>query len=96
MSCAGNPMTIRPSVFVYKIAKLDDQENTITLNFMLSITWRDTRISMESNDPNESEVYYELNELDQSLVYNPTLVIGGTKTITRTSKYGATDKDYYW
>ena len=96
MSNVGKPMTIRPSVFVYKIAKLDDKENTITLNFMLSISWRDTRISMESNDPNESEVWYELSELDQSFVYNPSLIIGGTKTIRRTSKYGATDKDYYW
>ena len=92
----GHPTIIKPSVIVYKIADLDDQENTISLNFLLSIVWHDPRIGLEDNNPNKSNRWYEVNELDQAMIFTPTLEIGGTKTIVRTRKYGATDKDYFW
>ena len=41
-------MTMKPSVIVYKIANLDDKENTITINFKLSMAWYDTRIGLET------------------------------------------------
>ena len=51
---------------------------------------------MESNNPNKSIKWYAVNEFDQTQIFNPTLEISGTKTIVRTRKYGATDKDYFW
>ena len=44
IALSGNPATIQPYMIVYKVADFNDQENTITLNFMLSITWYDIRI----------------------------------------------------
>ena len=92
----GNPMILKTSVIVYKIAELNDKDNTITLDFLLSVVWYDTRLSLESNNPNKSIKWYAINEFDQTQIFNPTLEISGTKTIIRTRKYGATDKDYFW
>ena len=61
---SGTVITIKPSVIVYKIAKLDDKENTITLNFLLSIVWNDPRISLESNNPHYG--WYEIKEIGKS------------------------------
>ena len=41
------------SVTVFKIAELDENQNTLTLNLLLSIIWNDTRLTLETNDPNE-------------------------------------------
>ena len=48
----GKPMSIKSSVTMLKIAELDQNKNTITLNVLLSIWWNDTRITIESNTPN--------------------------------------------
>ena len=47
------PMKMVSSVTVFKIAELDENQNTLTLNLLLSIIWNDTRITLETNDPNE-------------------------------------------
>ena len=91
----GNPMILKSSVTVYKIAELNEEENTITLNFLLSVVWYDTRLSLESNNPNKSIKWYAVNEFDQLQIFIPTLEISGTKTIVRTIKYGAKDKNYF-
>ena len=92
----GNPMVLKSSVTVYKITELNEEENTITLNFLLSVVWYDTRLSLESNNPNKSIKWYAVNEFDQTQIFTKTLEISGTKTIVRTRKYGAIDKDYFW
>ena len=92
----GNPMILKSSVSVYKIADFNEEENTITLNFLLSVVWYDTRLSLESNNLNKSMNWYGVNEFDQTQIFTPTLEISGTKTIVRTRKYGAIDKDYFW
>ena len=92
----GNPMIIKSSVIVYKIAELNEEEKTITLNFLLSVIWHDTRISLESNNPNKSMKWYGVNEFDLTQIFTPTLEISGTKKIVRKRKYGPTDKDYFW
>ena len=46
-------MKLSSSVTVFKIASVDEQHYTITLNLLLSIIWKDTRLTLESNDPNE-------------------------------------------
>ena len=92
----GNPMILYSYITVYKIAELHEEENTITLNFLLSVVWYDTRLSLEDNNPNKSSKWYEVNEFDETQIFTPTLEISGTKTIVRTRKYGAIDKDYFW
>ena len=92
----GNPMILYSYVTVYKIAELHEEENTITLNFLLSVVWYDTRLSLEDNNPNKSSKWYEVNEFDETQIFTPTLEISGTKTIVRTRKYGAIDQDYFW
>ena len=92
----GNPMILKSSVIIYKIAELNEEENTITIKFLLSVVWHDTRLSLESNNPNKSMNWYEVNMFDQTQIFTPTLEISGTKTIVRTRKYGAIDKDYFW
>ena len=91
-----NPMILKSSVTVHKIAELNEEENTISLNFLLSVVWYDTRLSLESNNPNKSINWYAVNKFDQTQIFTPTLEISGTKTIVRTRKYGAIDKDYFW
>ena len=52
--CKGcKPMNLSSSLTVFKIAELDENQNTITLNLLLSVVWNDTRVTLESNDPNE-------------------------------------------
>ena len=46
-------MNLSSSLTVFKIAELDENQNTITLNLLLSVVWNDTRVTLESNDPNE-------------------------------------------
>ena len=92
----GNPMILKSSVTIYKIAELNEEENTITLNFLLAVKWYDTRLSLESNDPNISITWYAVNEFDKTQIYTPTLDISGTKKIVRKRKYGAIDKDFFW
>ena len=92
----GNPMILYSYITVYKIAELNEEENTITLNFLLSVVWYDTRLSLEDNNPNKSSKWYEVNEFDETQIFTPTLEISGTKAIVRTRKYGAIDKDYFW
>ena len=52
LKITGKPMSIKSSVTMLKIAELDQNKNTITLNVLLSIWWNDTRITIESNTPN--------------------------------------------
>ena len=92
----GNPMILKSSVTVYKIAEFNEEENTITIDFLLSVIWHDTRLSLESIDPNQSMRWYAVNEFDQTQIFTPTLEISGTKKIVRKRKYGAIDKDYLW
>ena len=47
------PMKMLSSVTVFKIAELDENQNTLTLNLLLSVVWNDSRITLETNDPNE-------------------------------------------
>ena len=89
-------MTIKLFVTVDEIAEFDDEHNTITINFLLFISWYDTRISLESNNSNESFIWYEISKLDQDMIYVPTLAIGGAETIIRKRQYGPDDKDYFW
>ena len=48
----GSPDTLITKLTVYKIAELDENKNTITINFVLSVIWKDTRLTLESNNPN--------------------------------------------
>jgi hypothetical protein len=41
------------SVTIFKIAELDENQNTITLNLLISALWNDTRITLETDDPHE-------------------------------------------
>ena len=75
----GHPTTIKPLVMIYKIAELDDRKNTISLNFLLSISWNDPRISLESSDPDKSNKWYEVKEVDKPKLFIPTLDMAGTK-----------------
>ena len=47
------PMKMVSSVTTFKIAELDENQNTITLNLLISALWNDTRITLETDDPNE-------------------------------------------
>ena len=47
------PMSLSSSLTVFKIAELDENQNTVTLNLLLSVVWNDTRVTLESNDPDE-------------------------------------------
>ena len=47
------PMKMISSVTVFKIAELDENKNTITLNALLSVWWNDTRVTLETNHLNE-------------------------------------------
>ena len=47
------PMNLSSSLTVFKIAELDENQNTVTLNLLLSVVWNDTRVTLESNDPDE-------------------------------------------
>ena len=47
------PSRVLSSVTVFKIAEIDPDQSTLTLNLLLSIVWNDTRVTVESNDPNE-------------------------------------------
>ena len=40
--------------------------------------------------------WYAINEVDQKLIYTPTLKILAAKSIQRTRNYGAKDQDYFW
>ena len=52
--CEGcKPMELLSSVTVFAISELDEQQNTVTLNLLLSAVWNDTRVTIETNDPNE-------------------------------------------
>ena len=53
LKITGKPMKIWSSISVFKIAEVSEDTNTITLNLLLSIWWYDTRITLESNDPNK-------------------------------------------
>ena len=59
----GKPMSIKSSVTMLKIAELDQNKNTITLNILLSIFWNDTRITIESNTPNGYVVCKSLKKI---------------------------------
>ena len=48
-----NPLLVNTEVNVFKIAQLDENFNTITLNVLLSVIWNDTRIVLESNSQNK-------------------------------------------
>ena len=92
----GNPMILKSAVTVYEIAELNEEENSITLNFLLAVIWYDTRLGLESINPNQSLRWYAVNEFDQTQIFTPTLEIRRAKTIVRKRKYGAIDKDYFW
>ena len=48
--CKGcKPMSVSSSITVLKIAEMDENQNTITLNVLLSVVWNDTRLTLESN-----------------------------------------------
>ena len=49
----GKPIKIWSSVHVKEIAELDENQQTITLDLILSVWWQDPRITLESNNPNE-------------------------------------------
>ena len=52
--CHGcDPMKLVSSVTVFTISEVDDIKNTITLNLLLSVVWNDTRLTSETNDPDE-------------------------------------------
>ena len=70
--------------------------NTITLNFLLFTVWREPRVSLESNDPDDQTKWFEVNKYYQKRIFTPLLKIVDAKTVTRTGNYGATDKDYFW
>ena len=50
---ACDPLKVLTSVTVFKIAELDENKNTITLNALLSVWWNDTRVTLETNHLNE-------------------------------------------
>ena len=91
----GNPMILKSSVTVYEIAELNDEKNSISLTFKLSVIWHDTRLGLASKNPNKSMKWYAVNEFDETQIFTPTLEISRTKTIVRTRKYGAIDRDYF-
>ena len=52
--CVGcEPMKLETKVTVFKIAELDEEMNSITFNLLISAIWNDTRVTLETNDPNE-------------------------------------------
>ena len=53
MHTMGKPGTVWSSINLNQIAELNAQEQTITLDFVLSVWWHDQRITLESNDPDK-------------------------------------------
>ena len=49
----GKPLRLGASVTVFKISELDENQHTISINLLLSVWWYDTRLTIESNNPNE-------------------------------------------
>ena len=49
----GKPLRLAASVTVFKISELDENQHTISINLLLSVWWYDTRLTIESNNPNE-------------------------------------------
>ena len=53
MHTMGQPGTVWSSINLNQIAELNAQEQTITLDLVLSVWWYDQRITLESNDPDK-------------------------------------------
>ena len=49
----GKPLKLGTSVTLLKIAELDENQHTISFNLLLSVWWYDTRLTIESNNPNK-------------------------------------------
>ena len=49
----GKPLKLGTSVTLFKIAELDENRHTISFNLLLSVWWYDTRLTIESNNPNK-------------------------------------------
>ena len=53
MHTMGKPGTVWSSINLNQIAELNAQEQTITLDIVLSVWWYDQRITLESSDPDK-------------------------------------------
>ena len=53
MHTMGKPGTVWSSINLNQIAEMNEHEQTITLDLVLSVWWYDQRITLESNDPNK-------------------------------------------
>ena len=49
----GKPMELVPIVNVVSIAEFDENHSTILLNLVVTLYWKDTRITLKSNRPDE-------------------------------------------
>ena len=53
MHTMGKPGTVWSSINLNQIAEMNEHEQTITLDLVLSVWWYDQRITLESNYPNK-------------------------------------------
>ena len=49
----GQPMILNTSINLVSIAEFDDDDSTILLNLVVTISWNDTRVTLKSNNPQE-------------------------------------------
>ena len=47
------PMELAPVVNLVSIAEFDENHSTILLNLVVTLYWKDTRIALKSNKPDE-------------------------------------------
>ena len=86
-----SPTIVSQSVTLYSIGDFDELKSTITLNFLLTVFWNDSRLSM-----NPPASWLSIDKDVASKIFFPTIKFLNIKSMKREGKYGVVDKDPFW
>ena len=82
------PVSINVSLRLLKLVDIDENENTIDLQFEINLEWRDSRITY--NNLKRDISYNALSEDEMKMIWLPVLIYVNTdqKETTRLGEYG--------
>ena len=90
------PYYFHQELAILDILDLDPRDQTITISVKLRTKWNDSRITLESKDPDDTTTWSLIDKETAKDLFFPKQRIRKVKEFKEFQPYSATNDDYYW
>lgn len=85
------------SITLQSIDSINENQDSMSLTVIIAIAWKDSRLSLKSDDPSNMPEWFQINDADAEDIFFPTLKINNGRIIEIVKNHGRdhSDNDFW-